>query len=99
VMGAEREPGDPARAHVQHAIQLQLPFPGGDLGAVAIPAAVDPARRRTSASPDLVLATGPCPAAWSPCCASCAEWPGPARASGPRPCSLRLATPHPAARR
>jgi hypothetical protein len=61
----EREPGDPSRAHVQHRIEVQLSLAGDDLGAVAVPAAVDPVGGELA--PDLVRrpATGPSPAAWS----------------------------------
>ena len=44
VVLAERMPEDPARAHVQHAVQVQLAFPGHDLGAVAVPLPVDALR-------------------------------------------------------
>jgi hypothetical protein len=44
VMGAEREPDDPARAHVQHRIEVELALGCLDLSAVAVPAAVDPVR-------------------------------------------------------
>ena len=43
VVLAERKPEDPARAHVQHRIQIQLALTGDDLGAVAVPVAVRPA--------------------------------------------------------
>jgi hypothetical protein len=52
VMPAEAEPEDPARAHVQHAVEVQLSLPGSDLGTVAVPTAVDPACGELA--PDLV---------------------------------------------
>ena len=61
VMLAEGEPDDPSRAHVQHAVQEQLALVGDDLGAVAVPLAVEPARRRSRARSGPGPATGPCP--------------------------------------
>ena len=40
VMLAQGEAHDPPRAHVQHAVQVQLAFGGDDLGAIAIPLAM-----------------------------------------------------------
>jgi hypothetical protein len=44
MMLAERAADDPPRAHVQRRVQEQLPLAGRDLGAVAVPAPVDPLR-------------------------------------------------------
>jgi hypothetical protein len=41
VMGAEGEADDPPRSHVQHAVEIQLALVGDDLGAIAVPLAVD----------------------------------------------------------
>src|SRR3954454_19031129 len=40
VVLAEGEPDDPPRTHVQHAVQIQLALVGDDLGAVAVPLAI-----------------------------------------------------------
>lgn len=48
VLLAQREPQDPARAHVKHRVKVELAFIGGDLGAVAVPLAVDGARAEVS---------------------------------------------------
>jgi hypothetical protein len=40
VVLTDREPDDPARPHVQHAVQVELALLGRELGAVAVPLAV-----------------------------------------------------------
>ena len=83
-MLAEGEPDDPPRPHVQHTVEVELALVGGDLGAVAVPLAVELRRRRTRARSGPVPATGPGPAGWSACGAACG---GPARPSSAMICA------------
>ena len=59
VMLAQGEADEPPRAHVQHRVQVQLALGGDDLGAVAIPLAVDPLGGEPA--PDQVRGPPPAP--------------------------------------
>ena len=88
VVLAERVPQDPARAHVKDGIEVQLAFPGGDLGAVPVPLAVDPGGREVP--PDQVRCALACCRPF-PCRVVCLRPFRPGRAA--RPCSrIRPAT-------
>src|SRR6266545_7498147 len=56
-MLAEGEPEDPARARVKHRVQVELALSRPDLGAVAVPPAVDPVGRELA--PDQVRCPPP----------------------------------------
>jgi hypothetical protein len=94
VMGPDAEPDDAARAHVQHAVQVQLALVGWDLGAVAIPLAVEPIRGEVTLEQVRCPTTVPGPGGWSARGADAGGRSAPSRASASRPCSPRPASPH-----